>query len=207
MFQRSASIHGAAMFAAVLGFGAPLAVQAANLPLADRPYSYTVLDQDLRDTLRQFGANNNLRVNLTDQVQGRVRGRLGKLTPRAFLDRLASEYGFDWFYDGFTLYVSAVGESVNRMVPTNGATPSQMDASLQALGIADTRFTMRPLQSQNVVMVAGPPRFVELVQQAAAAFAPKDEQKPPVASAAGTGARSVVIYRGRDEQRVSVTDE
>lgn len=204
--RRLGRIGQAVIAATALGLAHPRAAPAADLPLADQPYSYTVLDQDLRDALRQLGANNGLRVSLSDGVQGRIRGRLGTLTPRAFLDRLAADFGFDWFYDGFTLYVSAVGESVNRLVPTNGATPSQLDDALKALGVADARFAVRPLPGQNLAMVAGPPRFVELVQQAAAALAPKDEPKPP-AAAAPAGARPVTVFRGREEQKVSVSND
>ncbi len=193
-----------------LGMGAPSAGRAAELPLSDQPYTYTVLDQDVRDTLRQFGANNGLRVNLSDAVQGRVRGRLGTLTPRAFLDRLAADFGFDWFYDGFALYVTPVGESANRLMPTNGLSPAEVEEALRAFGIADARFPVRPLPGQNLMMVAGPPRYVEMVQQAVAALVPKDEAKPPASqptpAATGPGARSVRVYRGRDEQQVSVPE-
>ena len=195
-----------AALVALLGLVAPLPGHAADPPLSDQPYNYTVLDQDLRDALRQFGSNNGLRINLSEAVQGRVRGRLGAMTPRAFLDRLASDFGFDWFYDGFTLYVTAVGESVNRLVQTNGAAPAQLEEVLRGLGVADPRFAVRPLPGQNLVMVAGPPRFVELVQQAAAALAPAEAPRQPAPAAAVAGARSVTIYRGRNEQQLSIPD-
>lgn len=199
------------MFVA-LGSGMPSAGRGAVPPLSDQPYGYTVLDQDLRDALRQFGANNGLRVVLSDAVQGRIRGRLGTLTPRAFLDRLAADFGFDWFYDGFTLYLTAVGEGVNRLISLGPASYPQLEEMLQTLGIADARFTVRPLQGQSLVMVAGPPRFVELVQQAAAVLAAKEEPKPPAAPSASAppatapANRSVTVYRGRAEQQVNVPD-
>ncbi len=207
LFRRCGIRLGLAALAAALGSGTPPAGHTADLPLSDQPYGYTVLDQDLRDTLRQFGANNGLRVNLSDTVQGRVRGQLGTLAPRAFLDRLAADFGFDWFYDGFTLYFTAVSEGVNRLVPTNGASPSQVEDALRALGIADTRFAVRPLPGQNLIMVGGPPRFVELVQQAVAALAPAGEPKPPAPAAAAANTRSVKLYRGREEQQVSVPEQ
>lgn len=199
---------------ALLGLAVPTLARAAPLPLSEQPYGYTVLDQDLRDALRQFGANNGLRVVVSDAVQGRVRGRLGTLTPRGFLDRLAADFGFDWFYDGFTLCFTAVGESVNRMISTGTVTPTQLDEVLNSLGISDSRFTVRPLRGQNLVMVAGPPRFVEMVQQAAAALAsragdvapavPPAPAAPPVAGA--PGGRSVTVYRGREQQQVGVPE-
>ena len=205
LFRRCGTRLGLAALAAALGSGAPSPGHAADLPLSDQPYGYTVLDQDLRDTLRQFGANNGLRVNVSDTVQGRVRGQLGTLAPRAFLDRLAADFGFDWFYDGFTLYATAISEGVNRLVPMNGASAAQLEDALRALGIADTRFAVRPMQGQDLMMVAGPPRFVELVQQAAMALAPKDEAKPAAPQPAPAAAAVTPPWVVRPYSRVSIS--
>ena len=186
--------------------GPPASVCAAELPFNDKSYDYTVLDQDLRDTLQQFGANNKLRVVLSDAVKGRIRGRLGTLSPKAFLERLAKDFGLEWFYDGFALYVTAISEDVNRLVSAHGITPAMLDQRLRTLGIADTDFKMRLLPSQDLLAVTGPPRFVEIVQQAISPF-PEDQPKPasqatPLPASGPT--RIIKIYRGREEEQVSV---
>ena len=196
----------AMILTAVLSLGA-LPARAAELQLSDQLYGYTVLDQDLRDAVRQFGVNNGLRVVLSDAVQGRVRGRLGMLTARGFLDRLSAEFGFDWFYDGFTFYVSAVSEGVNRFIPLGDATFFQLEDALRTFDVIEPRFVVRPLEGHNLVMVAGPPRFVDLVQQTALALIPKVEARaaaPPLAAAVAADARSVTVFRGRDERQISV---
>lgn len=189
---------GTASFALVLLAASP-AAPAAELHLGQQPYAYTVIDQDLRDVLRQFGANTGLRVNVSDAVQSRVRGRAIALPPVEFLDRLAKEFGFDWYYDGYTLSVTANSESVTKMVPLGGAGFDALQASLASLGIADDRFTLRPAQT-DMVLAAGPPRYVDLVEQTAQTLA-KPAAPPPSTTS------NVVIYRGSATQQVQTKGE
>lgn len=184
---------GPARVAAVLlALALPGAARGEALRLGDKPYSYVVLDEDLRDVLRQFGANLGLRVVVSDAVHGRVRGRRDALPPVEFLDRLAKEFGFDWYYDGRTLFVTADSETITKMISLGGADAAALDSSLKALGIADDRFELRPTPRGDAVMAAGPPRYVELVEQAAQALA-----KPPAPPTSG-----VTIYRGSSAQQV-----
>ena len=176
--------------AALLGLAAPAsAAHGEALHLDDKPYNYTVIDQDLRDVLRQFGANLGLRVTVSDAVQGRVRGRKVTLPPAAFLDELAKEFGFDWYYDGYTLFVTANNESVTKAINLGGEGFTTLQDNLKALGIADDRFQLRPLPGGDAVLVAGPPRYVELVEQALT--------KPPEPSSG-----NITIYRGSSVQQM-----
>ena len=59
------------------------------------PYSYVVLDQDLRDVLQQFGINAGLRLALSDKVQGHVHGPLPSAPARQFLDSLTQQFGLE----------------------------------------------------------------------------------------------------------------
>lgn len=187
-----------ASFAAILLAAAPTTAPTAELQLGQRSYAYTVIDQDLRDVLRQFGANTGLRVTVSDAVQGRVRGRGISLPPVDFLDRLAREFGFDWYYDGHTLSVTANSESVTKMVPLGGASLDALQSSLASLGIADDHFTLRLAQT-DMVLVAGPPRYVDLVEQTAQTLA-KPASPPSTTS-------NVTIFRGSATQQVQTKGE
>ncbi len=168
-------------------------VTAAELRLDGAPYNYTVIDQDLRDVLQQFAGNMRLRLDLSDAVKGRVRGRTSVTSPRQFLDALAAEYGFDWYYDGSKLYVTPNGEAVTKIISLPHDLLEPLNKALASGGIADPRLPLRELAGTNSVIVSGPPRFVELVEQAAAALTPPAQE-------AGTPGY-VVIYRGTGVQR------
>ncbi|WP_342724025.1 hypothetical protein AAFG07_33805 [Bradyrhizobium sp. B097] len=97
----------------------------APLTLPSTPYSYTVLDQDLATALQEFGHNRNIRVNVSTEVKGRIRGRLPELPPGEFLDRLINLYDLQWYHDGRVLYISDAHEAQSRLLILN---PISFDA-------------------------------------------------------------------------------
>ena len=144
--------------------------RAAEPPWPDTPYPYVVIDQDLVQLLTEFGRNMGTPVQVSDQVHGRVLGKQPPLAPRAFIDRLATEYSFSWYYDGTNLAISANSEMVQRMVPLGTADFDKLSADLDRLGVTDSRHQLHHVQGAEAVMVTGPPRFVELVDQTISAM-------------------------------------
>jgi len=142
-----------------------LPAQAAVPPWPDGPYPYVVVDQDLVTVLNEFGQHMGTPVQISDDVHGRVLGRIPSMAPRAFLDRLALQYGFNWYYDGSTLAIAANSELVQRTIPLGKAKFDTLNADLDRLGISDSRYVLRHAEGSDLVMVAGPPRYADLVQQ------------------------------------------
>ncbi|WP_456640552.1 secretin N-terminal domain-containing protein [Bradyrhizobium sp. USDA 10063] len=142
-----------------------LAAFGAPLSLPSTPYSYTVLDQDLSAALQEFGNNLNIRVNVSAEVKGRIRGRMPDLPPREFLDRLTNLYNLQWYYDGLVLYVSAANEAQSRLLVLNPISFDAFKAALDALNISDERYVVRPAPGNGLVLASGPPRFIALVDQ------------------------------------------
>jgi type III secretion protein C len=142
-----------------------LPAEAAVPPWPDQAYPYVVVDQDLVSVLKEFGQHLGTPVQISDDVHGRVIGRIPPLAPRAFLDRLAGQYGFNWYYDGSTLAIAANSELVQRTIPLGKASFEKLNTDLDRLGISDGRYSLRHPDGSDLVMVAGPPRYAELVQQ------------------------------------------
>ncbi|WP_027155880.1 secretin N-terminal domain-containing protein [Mesorhizobium sp. WSM2561] len=135
------------------------------LSLSKTPYRYTVLDQDLSAALQEFGNNMNIRVNISAEVKGRIRGSMPGLPPREFLDRLANLYGLQWYFDGLVLYVSSAKESQTRMLVLTSIRFNALKEALDELEISDNRYVVRPAPGDGLVLVSGPPRFTALVEQ------------------------------------------
>jgi len=110
-------------------------VGAAPVPWPDEPLAYTVVDQDLRDLLAEIGTRLGVHLRVSDAVKARVRGRLPPAPPREFLARLASIYGFEWFYDGGTIWVSAPSASQTRMMQLGPVPLEQMTGAMDELGL------------------------------------------------------------------------
>lgn len=138
---------------------------AASLPASEAPVTYSVVDQDLRDVLTEVVRQSGQRLNLSDAVHGRVRGRLAPAPLGPFLDRLARTYGLDWYFDGTTIWISAASETTNKMLPLQSVDPTQLEHTLDTLGISDQRWPLRISPDAKVTIVDGPPRYLQLVEQ------------------------------------------
>lgn len=129
-------------------------------------YKYIVVDQDLRDILTEFGRNLNMNVKLSDQVTARrIRGRIPLMTAEQFLKRICDSYGLVWYYDGSVLHISSETEVRTELVELGGISPIGVNDKLQALGVTDSRFTIRSTSDVKVLSVSGPPPYLSLVRQ------------------------------------------
>ena len=156
------------------------------------PYKYLVIDQDVKGVLTEFGRNIGVPVDVSDQVKGRLRGRLAVATARDFLDRLCESYGLVWYFDGAVLHVNARAEIRTELISVGRISPGEVSEKLNALGIADPRFPVRSTQDMSVVSVSGPPSFVSLVRQTLTALAPP----PPVREDSHGDEIRVRVFRG-----------
>jgi type III secretion protein C len=136
------------------------------------PYKYMVIDQDVKGVLAEFGRNIGVPIDVSDQVKGRLRGRLGGAPAREFLDRLCESYGLVWYFDGAVLHVNARSEIRTELVSVSRLSPEEVSEKLTALGIADARYPVRSTQDTGVVSVSGPPPFLYLVRQSLKRLAP-----------------------------------
>lgn len=184
MLRVTGAILGVA--ASVLLHAQPVA--AAPVPWNDEPFSYTVVDQDLRGLLTEFGARIGVPVRVSDTVKARVRGRLPPSPPREFLQRLAEIYGLEWFYDGGTLWVSAATESQTKLLRLGPVEFGQLAGTMQELGVSDERWPLRKSGDAGIVMVNGPPRYVAMAEQALIAL--QQRARPPQAG-------GVEVFRGQ----------
>jgi type II secretory pathway component GspD/PulD (secretin) len=146
-------------------------VQALEPKWPPGPYKYLVIDQDIRDVLTEFGRHIDAPVEVSDQVNGRLRGGLPAATAKEFLNKLCESYGLVWYFDGTTLHINAKTEIKTLLINTGGLPPDQLAARLNALGIADPRFPVRSTTNGDIVSVSGPPPFVALVRQTLTAMA------------------------------------
>jgi len=133
-------------------------------------YSYLVLDQDIKDVLTEFGRNIDVPVDVSNQVKGRLRGRLPVTTAKEFLDKLCESYGLIWYFDGAALHVSAKSEVKTESINVGQLPVENLTDELNKLGIGDPRFSVRSAGS-GVVSVSGPAPFIAMVRHTLTAMA------------------------------------
>jgi type III secretion protein C len=202
----------------VAGLGAtatllrPSTTFAAQLKLPDSTYTYTVINQDLPAALLEFGSNLTIKVNVSQEVRGRIQGRLPDLPPLAFLNRLASLYNLEWYFDGQVLHVTSARESQSRLLVPGPVPFERLASTLSAFDVADERYAVRPAPNTQLVLVTGPPRFVALVEQTLNGLIAEEQARPKSAEARAEptvprdtvltvfrGAQTTVLRNGRLE--------
>lgn len=72
----------------------------------EREYRYVIIDQDVRDVLREMGHNLSLPVEISGEVRGRVRGDIRAESAEDFLEQISAANGLAWFFDGGGLHVT-----------------------------------------------------------------------------------------------------
>lgn len=127
---------------------------------------YVVVDQDLKAVLSEISHHLGLPAHISDEIKGRVREKMTAGSDKELIRQLSDRYGFTWYFDGSSIYFSALKENVSQIFPIGQVTPSSFQQELEKLSILDRRFELRYSDSGRIVYAAGPPRYVELVRQA-----------------------------------------
>jgi type III secretion protein C len=159
-----------ALIVAIGSVGLITAAQGLEPKWPPGSYSYLVIDQDIKDVLTEFGHNVDVPVNISEQVKGRLRGRLPVTTAREFLDKLCESYGLIWYFDGAALHVSAKSEVKTESISVGQLPVENLTDELNKLGIGDPRFSVRSAGS-GVVSVSGPAPFIAMVRHTLTAMA------------------------------------
>ena len=149
---------------------------AGGRSLGEMAYPYTVVDQDIRDAIGELSRNLNIGVDISEAVEGRLRGPWSSSTVEGFMDRAADQLDIEWFFDGHRLHVSSRSESIRRLLPLGGVKPDAWQASLEKLGITSDRFPITIDADQDIALVSGPPKYVALIADSL----PKPKAAEPV---------------------------
>lgn len=188
-----------ALFAGVLyvAAGGSHAAVAAQLPGSIVKFHYTVLAESVGAALQQFGRDMNLRINVSDTVDGRITSRLSANNAAQFLDTISSRYGLDWYYDGYTVFVSTNAEAVSRTMPVPAVGFGFFHDVLVKSGVLDARYPLQSVPGESQMRVSGPPRYVALVERAAHAMA-----APVMPDISYT-----TVFRGNGSQTISFSGQ
>nr|WP_256473286.1 secretin N-terminal domain-containing protein [Phyllobacterium sp. 21LDTY02-6] len=170
-------------------------VSASEPPWAATRYSYVLINQDIRDALREFGRNLNIPVTISDKIRGQVRGEVRADTAGAFLARLAEANGLIWYYDGSILHINSNEEFSTQIIDLGRASGTKVLDEVRQLNLMDERFSIRATPNAPALRVSGPPAFIAMVQQVVSTVQP-----PPQATADDPRVR---VFRGGQNNEVA----
>jgi len=151
---------------AMVSAGLPLAAQAAFDTGATAPFFYSTRGVKLADLLRDLGANYQLSVVLSKDIDAVFIGSIENLGLEAALDHLARLHRLAWYFDGRTIYVNRAQDVGTQLV-----TPRYLgvDTLMQQLGeaglIGGGACRAQAVPTANAIKVEGVPICVERVAQ------------------------------------------
>ena len=140
-----------------------LSMTAVNWRLKD--YSITARMMDVRNVLESFGVAQGLPVIMSPSVKGVFSGVFKEMPSGEFLDKVATLHNLIWYCDGAAIYVYGAGEMLSELFDFKYTTVEEVESMLDELGLADKRYPIKSTKSAHLVMVSGPPRYVQLVGQ------------------------------------------
>ena len=148
----------------VLAAAGTLAASAADVIRWRTPvYSLVARQMPLREVFNSFAVAQGMSVVLSDSVAGVCSGDFRKVPALEFLNRLATMHNLTWYYDGSAIYVYAAGEVETALTDLRYMKAGDVRALLGELGVEDRRFPIKTAANDEIIMVSGPPRYVQLV--------------------------------------------
>ncbi|WP_173932899.1 hypothetical protein [Chelativorans sp. Marseille-P2723] len=152
-----------------------------TLPGANSPYNYVSVEQDVNEVIRFFALNLGIGANIAPGIQGRVSDAAPRnLSRQAFIDHLAAEFRFVWYFDGTVLHMapsSSVQTEVFALENNNGA---RVMTALSRLDLYQPKFRHRYDLKGRVFMVSGPPSYVSNIKKAVEALEKANRTIPTI---------------------------
>jgi type III secretion protein C len=162
--RASDPLAGSAPPAIVAG---PAALEAlgGKIPWRSHRFVYKAESKPLAEVLNDFGAAEAVPVVVGDGVEGVVQASFDT-SPDNFLTAVSRAYGLLWYYDGAALYFYPARAMRSRLFRLEGYTGEQVKNLLRSLKLLDARYPLRYDETENTLLVYGPPRHVELASAA-----------------------------------------
>ena len=136
-------------------------------PIAWKILEYTLIarEMSLRDALTAFGTAQGFSVIFSKEVSGTLSGDFKKLPPLEFLNRVTTLHNLIWYYDGSAIYIYTGSENLNILLELKYMKAEDLRTMLRELNVEDARFPLKTTSNDQLIMVAGPPRYVQLVAE------------------------------------------
>ena len=142
-------------------------VQAAtnSIPWRVEKYTLTARTMPVREAFDTFGVAEGIPVVMSEAVTGTFSGNFKDVPAAEFLDRMATVHNLSWYYDGAAIYVTGAREMLSTLIDLKYMKAEEVQSMLRELGVEDDRFPIKTASDGELIMVSGPPRYVQLVSE------------------------------------------
>lgn len=162
-------------------------------------YSYDAQQSSLAATLQAFAKEFDISLDMAP-IDGVVDGRIRADSPEAFLNRLGQEHHFQWFVYNDTLHISPTDDQTSARIEVSPDAVDDLKGALTDLGLLDSRFGWGVLPDEGVVLVSGPPKYVQWVRDYSKSVDKPDEKQDVMVFALRYANAADRTIKYRDEQ-------
>lgn len=142
-----------------------------SLPDPAAPYPFVSRGLDIQDALKIFAKNLRIGAEINETITGPVPDRIDdRLNRIGYVDALALEFDFVWYFDGRVLRISPVGSIETEILPLQNHSGAEVLEILKQLDIYQQNFTHRSDLRNRTFLVSGPADYVALVKKAVEAI-------------------------------------
>ena len=134
---------------------------------SDEPYSYYAQNQNIETVLRDFARSVKTPLTLHGTFEGTLDGSRQAASPSQFLDTLAEDYQFVWYYDGTRLLIYSPDKMEERRYTVRFKSADDLRQRILDSPHWDTRFLLDIDDDGKTVIAKGPPRMLDLIRHVA----------------------------------------
>lgn len=128
-----------------------------------RPVSFDVHQYPLPKLLVEFAASQGVPAVISPSLTGEVAGRFMFNNPAEFLNILCEVQNMNWYYDGGVVHFFSNAEIDTRLFQLLNRREDALKNTLRELGLFDPRFSWRIADSNRLLMVQGPPVYLDQI--------------------------------------------
>ncbi|MGF7146941.1 type III secretion protein C [Sphingomonas zeicaulis] len=161
---------GSALAVAALLLATPPAI-AADPPFPTRAVSLTPRNQDIAAFVREFYGATGLNVVVDARVTGKINGRFAG-PPAQVWATVSRSFNLIAYYDGSVVTVYSGDQIESRTLTVPPGRSNELTAAIMDAGLTDMTNRVRPT-SPTTLLAMGVPKFLDQVQQLAAAAPPR----------------------------------
>ncbi len=128
-----------------------------------RPVSYDIARHPLPKLLSDLAAAQGVPAVISPALSGEVTGKFAFANPNEFLDILCQIENMNWYFDGGSVYFFPNSELETRLFQLFNRKEDTLRNTLRELGLFDPRFGWRVADGNRLLMVQGPPVYLDRV--------------------------------------------
>lgn len=142
-----------------------LNLSAAEVVWKEPRYTLIARGIPLHEALDSFAVAQGLSSVISPHIKGQLSGDFKDMPATAFLDKLCTMHHLMWYYDGAALYLYSADEITTSLLELRYLTLLDVQQMLLELSVADERYPLKSTDAGNLLLLNGPPRYVQLIRE------------------------------------------